>query len=264
MVYLNKIILYPIKSLDGVQVSEAKIAPGGSLVHDRELALFNEYGKKINAKKYPAIQQIRASYKLDERIVVLGNGANQVSFHLDYDKGGMEEWFTAYFGLKVEVRQDTITGFPDDDERFGPTIVSTESLQEVQRWFPEFDLENIRRRFRTNLELAGDVPFWEDHLFDEPGSELPFYIGAIKLIGLKPCPRCPVPSRDPYTAEADALFAKKFTEKRQETLPGFANSNQFGHFYHLCVNTKIHPSEAGKILKVGDPVNIPQSVISQD
>ena len=50
---------------------------------------------------------------------------------------------------------------------------------------------------------------------------------------------------------------KTFIERRRETLPSWAERSKFDHFYRLCVNTRINPSEAGKVLRVGDPVEFP-------
>lgn len=257
MIYVEKIIIYPIKSLDGVEVGEGIITKGGSLQGDREFALFNEEGKKIKAKTYPSIQQIRAHYTLRKRQVTLIANGQEETFHLDKDIPELEKWFSNYFETKVAIRQDLNTGFPDDDERFGPTIVSAESLREVQRWFPGNSLENIRMRFRANIEL-GNVPepFWEDQLFGTPGTEVPVMLGQVELMGLKPCPRCPVPARDPYTGKVESRFQKEFSQRRKESMPSYAHPAQFPHYYYLCVNTRANADQAGKAIRLGDEVTI--------
>jgi hypothetical protein len=51
---------------------------------------------------------------------------------------------------------------------------------------------------------------------------------------------------------------QRFIEHRQATLPAWADKSFFDHYYRLATNTRINPSEAGKVLCVGDPVVIAQ------
>jgi len=76
-------------------------------------------------------------------------------------------------------------------------------------------------------------------------------------VGLKPCARCPVPTRDPDTGEAMPKFQQTFVQLRRETLPAFAHQAQFPHFYYLSVNTRIDASQKDKHLNVGDNVTLP-------
>jgi uncharacterized protein YcbX len=48
MPYLAKIWLYPIKSLDGIEVEKATILDRGSLEYDREFAFFDAENKFVN------------------------------------------------------------------------------------------------------------------------------------------------------------------------------------------------------------------------
>ncbi len=251
---ISKLIVYPIKSIDGVEVDRSQVRPGGSLNYDREFAMFNAEGRTINGKKYPALHQVRADFNLNYHLVTLSAGAQADTFMLYADTARIAEWFADYLGTSVTLRQDTHTGFPDDGERPGPTVVSEASLQTVADWFG-LPLAQVRRRFRANIELAGCPPFWEDQLFGPAGTERPFWLGGVQLLGIKPCARCPVPARDPDTGQPDARFQKTFSDQRQATLPAFASLDQFPHFYYLTVNTKIPASEAGKELVVGNELS---------
>ncbi|MFM7034640.1 MAG: hypothetical protein ACKOYJ_05525, partial [Planctomycetia bacterium] len=73
------------------------------------------------------------------------------------------EWLSEALGIKVLIEERLDGGFPDDREATGPTLIATESLEEVARWFG-FDLAEARRRFRANLEIGGCDAFWEDTL----------------------------------------------------------------------------------------------------
>ncbi|MBD2608665.1 MOSC N-terminal beta barrel domain-containing protein [Scytonema hofmannii FACHB-248] len=253
---LAKIIIYPIKSLDGVAVNQAIILPGGALQHDRELAIADEKGKIVNAKRTAKIHLVRSRFDLQNRTVSLQvMGTKKQLFQLDEEQKGIEGWLSDFFGFKVKLQENLFTGFPDDLNAPGPTVVSTATLTEVASWFPDISVEQIRDRFRANLEIDDVPPFWEDQLFAEKGDIFPFHIGDVLFEGTYPCQRCPVPTRDAFTGETYPNFQKIFVEKRQQTLPKWANLSQFNHFYRLTGNTQIPASQAGKILKVGDVVH---------
>ena len=265
---LAGIRLHPIKSLDPVSVSDARIGPGGGLEHDRAWALYSVDGRWVNGKRTPAIHLIRASYAPDVSSVSLsvpGDRRNiptrTFAFPTAWEDAA--EWFSVYFEQQIIVRYSA-EGFPDDTVANGPTIVSTASLRRVAEWFPGVDVEQVRRRFRTTLEIDadratsfnGDMPaFWEDSLFGrEERSMVRFRIGEVNFEGSNPCARCPVPSRDPQTAATIADFQKRFSQLRQTQLAPWALADRFDHFYRLATNTRVASTEAGKLLRVGDPL----------
>jgi uncharacterized protein len=113
-------------------------------------------------------------------------------------------------------------------------------------------LDEVRRRFRTNLELGGIPAFWEDRLFTAPGATIDFQLGDVQFQGVNPCQRCVVPTRDSLTGAVTAKFQQRFNQHRQDTLPDWVNPARFNHFYRLAVNTQIPIAEAGKLLSIGD------------
>jgi len=256
--HLAKIRLYPIKSLDPIEVSSARIAPSGALVGDREFALFDQQGKYINGKNNPLVHRLRTSYDLTHRVITISvQGDTQtITLHLDHQRAELADWFSHFFRQPVEMRQNCAAGFPDDTESPASTIVSLATLETVQTWFPDLSLEQIRLRFRTNLEIGGVPAFWEDRLYGRAGVTVPFQIGAVTFCGTNPCQRCPVPVRDPFTGQTYPQFVKIFTQHRQATLPHWVEASRFNHFYRLTVNTKVPPSEVGKTLRVGDAVQL--------
>ena len=252
---LAQIQIFPIKSLDGVCVGEVRITAGGALEHDRTWAIFDAAGRVVNGKRTARVHDLRCDFDAEIKTVRFWpNGeSSRTQFPLD-DPAPVAKWLGDFFDFAVEVRRDPASGFPDDHTAFGPTIVSTASLREIQNWFPELTLESVRRRFRANLELAGDAPFCEDRLFGAPDELKPFQIGAVKFLGHNPCQRCVVPTRDPDSGQAAVEFQKKFMERRKQSLPPWANAQRFNHFYRFAVNTSVPPGEAGKILRAGDAV----------
>jgi uncharacterized protein YcbX len=278
---LTGIRLHPIKSLDPVCVTEARIGPGGGLEHDRAWALFSVDGRWVNGKRTAAMHLIRASYAPDLSSVTLavpGDRRNVPARTFPFPAGieDAAEWFSVYFEQQILVRHSP-EGFPDDTIANGPTIISTASLQKVCGWFPGLSVDSVRRRFRTTLEIDGPasaIPpntnsatahaasanghlpaFWEDQLYGEDErSVVRFRIGEVSFEGSNPCARCPVPPRDPQTGADLVGFQKRFTEMRRETLPPWAPAARFDHFYRLATNTRVAPTETGKLLSVGDPI----------
>jgi len=300
---LVNIRLHPIKSLDPVFVSEARISPSGGLELDRAWALYSVDGKWVNGKRTPAIHLIRASHSPDLCCVTLSVPGDRRkiptrTFAFPNGHEDAAEWFSVFFEQQIIVRYSE-NGFPDDSIANGPTIVSTASLQAVSDWFPPtpqgfsgISLDEARERFRATLEIdscsaerakfarpaafsasAADsvsdsdsesqsdsqpetLPaFWEDQLFGEDErSVVRFRIGEVHFEGSNPCARCPVPPRNPRTGEELVGFQKRFAQQRQATLPPWSPRDRFDHFYRLSTNTRVAPTEAGKLLRLGDPL----------
>lgn len=250
---LNKILIFPIKSLDGVFVNNTRITSGGSLEMDREFAIFDQQGKIVNAKQNAKIHQVRSQFDLSQRQVTLSvQGLNSQSFSLDHEQAKINHWLGNCLGFPVTLQQDQNTGFPDDPQSPGPTIISQASLETVASWFPGLSVESMRSRFRTNLEFSDTEPFWEDILYSEPKQNQPFYLGSIAIFGINPCQRCIVPTRDQQTGEQMPQFQRIIRDRRRESLPDWADATVFNHYYRLAVNTRIPTSEAGRTLNVGD------------
>jgi len=264
LVHLARILVFPIKSLDGVVVEEVRITPGGILENDRIYAMVDAEGKTVNGKRDPRALQLRTRFDAAFGEVALagpGSGGEK-AFGLA-QPGPLGRWLSDYFGFAVTLIREPRSGFPDDRKAPGPTVVAEPSLRAVMEWYPGLTLENVRRRFRSNLELAGPhlPPFWDDRLFGEPGTLTPFQIGEVRLSGHNPCQRCTVPARDPETSETLPDFQKEFMARRRATLPPWANAERFNHTYRLAVNTSILPAEAGKRLRRGDPVALADQAI---
>jgi uncharacterized protein len=250
---LGRILIFPIKSLDGVQLDEVTITEGGILENDRIYAIFDEQGRVVNGKRTARVHALRCEFDPGFKEVRLWTDDQPVQFCLDAPSA-IDSWLSEFFGFSVRLKHDPTDGFADDRNAFGPTVVSNASLRAVQEWFPEFSLESIRLRFRTNLELTEGKPFCEDQLYAGPEEVKAFRIGGVNLFGHNPCQRCVVPTRDPVSGEPITGFQKKFMEMRKQMLPEWAEVTRFNHYYRFAVNTSIPASEAGKKLRVGDPV----------
>jgi uncharacterized protein YcbX len=192
----------------------------------------------------------------------------------------LSDWLSGFFSLEVSIVENNLTGFPDDLESAGPTVISTGTIQTVAQWFPALTMDEVRRRFRANIEIEGVEPFWEDRLFRADRKPQPFRIGNVELGGTNPCRRCVVPTRDSLTGDV-ALpdFIRQFAERRAESLPPWAAREHFdnadprspsteynqkiwwdprkvtSHFYRLSTNTRLLDLADG-LVRIGDRVEL--------
>lgn len=311
MVHLDRILVYPIKSLDSATVESAAIVENGALEWDRRYALVDEAGRFVNGKRERKIHRIGAHYDLDRETVTLwtnegpedvdgvtratndrtgvdagagttADATDRRPFHLEDERDALASWVSSVLGYSVDVVRNDEGGFPDDTDASGPTVITTGTLAAVASWFEAVDVEDVRRRFRANLELDGVEAFWEDRLYDEPGRVVPVAVGeaGVEIYGVNPCQRCVVPTRDPDTGAPTEGFRARFVTRRRETLPDWAcgvwygnsdgngagnsdgneNNRVDGHYFRLMVNTRVPKSSWGETLSVGDPVVVGESI----
>lgn len=255
---IARITIYPIKSLEGIQVDTCKISHGGSLENDRRYALFDSENKYVNTKRFPELLKIRCSYNLEKRLFILDPGNEyQREFNLNSELIEIDKVLSEKLNFKVTIKENTHIGFPDDTEASGPTLISSETYKTVQTWFPQLEVEEIRRRFRSNIEIGNCAAFYEDRLFTEPKEQREFNIGNIKFCGTNPCQRCSVPPRNSQNGENNNAFIEHFKTMREKSLPNWANKKQFNHFYRLATNTTIDPQYADQSIRVGQSIELP-------
>ncbi len=252
---LARILVYPIKSFDGVAADEARVLPSGALENDRRWALFDEQGRFVNGKRTPRMHLLRSGFDIPAGRVTISFDGTERTFSLGSDRPALEAWLSAFFDLAARLEENAAAGFPDDTAAPGPTIISTATLEAVTSWFPGLTIDDVRRRFRANLEIDGVEPFWEDRLYSEAGQTVRFRVGGVLLEGTNPCQRCVVPTRSPDTGERYADFTAIFERERYETLPDWATRSRFDHFYRLAVNTRPVPGRVG-VIRVGDDVHV--------
>jgi uncharacterized protein YcbX len=271
---LDRIRVHPIKALDPVELSSVAVENGG-IRYDRKYAMFDADGSYVNGKNYEAVHSIRLDFDTatNEVTVWTEDGAcRRRTFDIDGDRASLEDWLSEALELDITLLEATDTRFTDaaggsapmEMAAPGPSIVAKETFEEVASWFPELSVENVRKRFRTNLEIADVPPFWEDNLFSDKDHAVEFRIGDVLCRGILPLPRCVVPSRDPLTGERDRDFVEVFTENREAKFPNWANQDHLGdhlpnhpnNYFYLTVVTRIPSSEDGAKIHVGDDIEI--------
>lgn len=267
---LRRLTTYPVKSLDPTE-HDAVAVEYGTLAGDREYAMVAKLedaphdpesasvggrGDYVNGKRTAAVHRLRSSVDREAGTVTLRehDGDESRTFPLD-DPESLNEYLTDYFEEPVSFRHEPRGGYPDDREYDGPTLVSTATLREVASWF-DVSLDSARRRFRANLEVGGVPAFWEDRLYADHGEAVAFRVGDVDLLGLNPCRRCVVPSRNPDTGAETPGFRETFLRNRERTLPEWLDSDRFEGNFRLMVNTRIPESEWGRTLSVGDAVEV--------
>src|SRR5580658_4440682 len=257
MAYVARINIFPIKALDGVAVTTACVLPGGALADDRRFAIFDGLGQYVNGKRNPRVHLLRSSFEPSTQRLTIWpeNEPAANTFDIHAQRPALEEWLSKFFGFPVSFRENAADGFPDDTDSPGPTLISTATLREVANWFG-LTLEQARARFRTNIEVDGVPPFWEDQLYGVKGIVVRFKLGEVVFDGINPCQRCVVPSRDAVTGASAPEFAKRFVEMRREKLPNWAEGSRFNHYYRLAINTRVVDPAVGARVNVGDGVKI--------
>ena len=255
---LSRIRVYPIKSLDGQDIESAGVKPGAGLAGDREYQLVDEDGRVVNSKRFGGkLMPIRARFDVKTSEGSLTGAGTPISATMSDKAENLQGWFARELGFAVRLERNKELGFPDDEDASGPTIISEATLEKVVNWFPGGTVEDMRRRFRVNLEVAGVPAFWEDSLYGGDGDARFFQIGEVRFEAVKPCARCAVPSMDPYTGEVkDRSFAKRFARLREETLPPSVEQSRFDHLYRLSVNTLIPKFEGNGLISVGDELKV--------
>ena len=258
--YVARLYVYPIKSLDRVECETVTILNSGAIVGDRTWAIFDERDRFVNGKNNAKIHNLRSQFDLEAKTVSLQIEGNERSSTFSLEQTtDLCRWLEAYFGFPITIKQNLNLGFPDDVISPGATIISTATLEAIASWYPELDLEDIRRRFRANIEIAGVPAFWEDKLFAEADTAVEFQVGEVEFMGVNPCQRCIVVTRNPRTGEVYPQFQKTFIRQRKATLPEWSEESRFNHFFRLAVNTRLSPREAGKTITTGDRIKLKES-----
>ena len=255
--HLARIWIYPIKSLDPFELERVGLASGLRLAGDRDHALLDAQGRLLNAKRLgSSILSIRAAYSDQGGVVEFAAGSESGRFELPEDRGAIEGWLGRVLGQPVSLGQNSVTGFPDDEDASGPTVIGSGSIHAVAEWFG-LSAEEVRRRFRANLEIAGLGPFEEDTLFGPPGRPKTFRIGEVQLLGVNPCRRCVVPTLDSHgDSSVRAFSAKQFSALREHHSRCDSSLARYSGYYRLAVNTRIEPLQSNKQLRVGDELTL--------
>jgi len=255
MATIERLRVYPVKGLDGVEIDAALVREGGTLEYDREFALFDADDHIVNGKWTDRVHELRTDFEPETAELRVETPEEAVeTFDLGSEAGRetAAAWFGDDFGGDLRMERDTRVGHVDRTD-MGPSVVSTATLEEVASWFDGMSVESARRRLRANVEVSGVPAFWEDRFVGEDAPA--FDAGPARIEGVTPCARCVVPSRDPETGDPLEGFRERFLEKRRETFPEFADHGAFDHYYTLMLIARVVEGH-GETLRAGDPVDV--------
>lgn len=254
MAVVERLTVFPVKGLDGVDVEAADVLDGGTLKYDREFALFDAEDDVLNGKRTDRVHDLVTTLDPDSGVFRIETPDGQVrGFDLDAERERAERWFSDYFALDLTLRRDTSLGFVDRRE-MGPSVISTATLETVASWFDSVTVDSARRRLRANVEISGVPAFWEDRFVGDGAPA--FEVGGVRFEGVTPCGRCIVPQRDPDTGAQTSKFRERFVRKREETFPEWADEDAFDHYYSVMTITRIPESDRGQTISVGSEVEV--------
>lgn len=254
MARLERLRVFPLKGLDGIDLETAEILEGGTLEHDREFGLFDAEGNAVNGKRTERVHDLSTDFEPATgtfRVETAGGETRQ--FDLEADRESAAEWFGDFFDADLTLRRDASLGFVDRRE-MGPSVISTATLEAVASWFDGMTVDGARRRLRANVEISGVPAFWEDRFVGEAAPA--FEVGGVRFEGVTPCGRCVVPQRDPDTGDPIPEFRERFVEKRRETFPEWADGDAFDHHYTVMLIARVPETDCGRTLRVGDSVEV--------
>ena len=262
MLQISELYIYPIKSLPGVPVKEARVTEKG-FEYDRRWMLVDENNRFISQREAPQMTQLLVSieneglhikHKINGESLIVpfdslssrNKGTVTIwddTCEADYVSTEADEWFTSALGINCR-----LVYMPDDcqrvvDQRYAPgnsvtsfsdaypfMIIGQASLDDLNSRLNEaLPME----RFRPNIVFTGGQPYEEDMM----GS---FTIGNINFYGVKLCARCIIPTINQQNASRGKEPLKTLAKYRQKN-----NKIYFGQ-------NLVHDGEG--IIAIGDEI----------
>ncbi len=209
---LKEIYVYPIKSVGGIALQEARLDSRG-IEHDRRWMLIDENHKFMSQRKHPRMALISTRFA-PGRLIVAAPEMPALHLSLQPEKKAnvetriwsdtvkatpvgdeADEWFGAFLGARcklVHMPDDAVrpvdpeyarggdqVGFADS---FPFLVVSEASLKDLGERLERTVPVN---RFRPNFVVGGCDPFEEDEWHG-------LHIGGVNFRVAKPCSRCSI------------------------------------------------------------------------
>jgi hypothetical protein len=234
MLRLTQINIYPVKSLDGYSPQTAIVEPRG-LRYDRRWLITDEKGMFITQRTEAKMAQLKAIIENDTHLIIYekANEKQQIKIPITQTAQdfAVEIWDDKVNAFRISDEADAfLSDFlakkchlvamkapskrpidpdfalrPTDEVSFAdgfPMLLLGEAAVAYLRTQFSADSElrtasvyDLVRRFRPNLVFSGGKPHDEDNFRH-------FRIGEIPFVGVKPCGRCVLTTRDPDTGKA--------------------------------------------------------------
>lgn len=236
---LSEIWIYPVKSLGGISLTEAKVEPRG-LQYDRRWMLVDDTGRFVSQREIPAMALLGTAIESPHLTVFWKkNPAEKIRIPLEIPADEMgklqvqiwddqcraqvlpkeiNDWFSENLkqSLRLVYMPDTTRRWADG--RYAPEgqhvsfadgfpflLIGQASLDELNSRLAQPLPMN---RFRPNFVFTGGSPFEEDTWGQ-------INIGNVKFQCVKPCARCIIPTTDQETGTRSAEPLKTLVTFRQ-------------------------------------------------
>ncbi|MBL8603225.1 MAG: MOSC domain-containing protein [Myxococcales bacterium] len=258
--------VYPVKSLGGVTLTEARLAETG-LQFDRRMMLVDDAGRFYTQREHPGLARVAVSLSVSG-LTLTAPGGDVLAVSHDTEGLARREvtvwgdtvdaavmgadarrWMRTALGLSGDLvafdggshrAVDAHYAAPDDRVGFADgfaLLVTTEaSLDDLNG---RLDAPVGMARFRPNVVLSGATAWAEDDWQT-------LTVAGLVLRVLKPCGRCVMVDIDPERAQGRGAVLKTLATFRMR-----------GHRVVFGQNVQHHPGDVGRVLRVGDLV-VPQ------
>lgn len=277
---LTYLIIYPIKSLGGIALTEA-VAEEKGLRHDRRFMLVTPAGEFITQRTCPAMALIEVSiadtaggearlhvwhrHRPDDRLdlpltpepltlvplpVSVWDSENVAAVSVS-DQADC--WFTAVLGQPCRLvfmpdttRRDVEEGYATPDRQGRLPVVS------FADGYPflligQASLDELNRRLPQPVAMQRFRPnlVVSGSLPNEEDGWYRFRLGETSFLGVKPCARCVLTTIDPATGQ-----------RGKEPLKTLASYRQYGHKILFGQNVLLDPATASRTLRVGQSIEV--------
>jgi uncharacterized protein len=215
---LSQINIFPVKSLDGFSPDSAVVEKRG-LQHDRRWMITEPNGAFITQRTNGKMALLKAIIEGDSLVIFEKNKPeNLVKIGLDTEGSsiGVTVWDdTVLASRTTAIADEFLSDFLEkqcvltkmnakNDRRVDEKYNLGDDIVSFADGYPfliigETSMEDLNnrlgvplsiRRFRTNFVFSGGTPFMEDTFKN-------FKIGDVDFVGVKPCARCVLTTRDP-------------------------------------------------------------------
>lgn len=268
MYTLSEILIYPIKSLGGIALSESNVEMRG-LEHDRRWMIVNENGRFMSQREIVEMALLRTALDGPDLLVFhKDKPADVLRIPLAADEEALERahvavwddncigavvspmanaWFSDVLGQHLRLVVMPEATHRQTDARYAPDgqyvsfadgfpflLIGQASLDDLNN---RLESPIPMNRFRPNLVFTGGQPFEEDSWSD-------FSIGDVAFRGVKPCGRCIMPTINQENGNRAA-----------EPLKTLAGYRSFGN--KICFGQNcIWMGEGKALVRVGDKLRL--------
>jgi len=233
---VSHLYIYPVKSLQGVEVAEAEVLEKG-FRYDRRWMIVDAENTLVTQRTHTQLCQIKL--ELDEQFISLTyHNLPELTIPISLDSGNqatvtvwkddveaieadqqINDWISKVANMQCKLvympeksaritnpeksRNGENVSFADE---FPYLIIGQASLDDLNS---RLEVQLPMHRFRPNIVVQGSVPYAEDHWID-------FKIGSTKFYGVGSCRRCVFTTIDQETGEKGSEPLKTLATYRKQ------------------------------------------------